>query len=65
MRDEGLCRYVGMTGYPIATMTRALRETRLDVLLTYAHATLLDDSLQRDLAPWPRNGEPASSTRRQ
>ncbi len=51
MRDEGLCRYVGMTGYPVATMARALRETRLDVLLTYAHATLLDDSLQRDLAP--------------
>jgi aryl-alcohol dehydrogenase-like predicted oxidoreductase len=51
MRDEGLCRYVGMTGYPIATMARALRETELDVLLTYAHATLLDDSLQHDLAP--------------
>lgn len=51
IRDEGLCRYIGMTGYPIATMARALQETRLDVLLTYAHATLLDDSLQRDLEP--------------
>lgn len=51
MRDAGLCRYVGMTGYPLATMTRAIRETQLDVLLTYAHATLLDDSLQRELAP--------------
>lgn len=49
MRDEGLCRFVGMTGYPIATMAQALRETQLDVLLTYAHATLLDDGLQRDL----------------
>jgi L-galactose dehydrogenase len=51
LRDEGLCRHVGMTGYPIATMARALRETQLDVLLSYAHATLLDDTLQRELAP--------------
>ncbi|WP_375432691.1 aldo/keto reductase [uncultured Friedmanniella sp.] len=51
IRDEGLCRYIGMTGYPLATMTRAMREAGLDVLLTYAHATLLDDSLQRELAP--------------
>jgi len=51
MRDEGLCRYVGVTGYPVATMSRALREADLDVLLTYAHDTLLDDSLQDQLAP--------------
>lgn len=51
MRDEGKCRYIGMTGYPVAAMNRAMRETDLDVLLTYAHATLLDDALQRDVAP--------------
>jgi L-galactose dehydrogenase len=51
LRDEGKCRYVGMTGYPVATMTRAMRETDVDVLLTYSHATLLDDTLQWALAP--------------
>jgi L-galactose dehydrogenase len=49
--EEGKCRYVGMTGYPAATMMKAMQETDLDVLLTYAHATLLDDTLERELAP--------------
>jgi L-galactose dehydrogenase len=40
-----------MTGYPAATMSRAMRETDLDVVLTYSHATLLDDTLPRELAP--------------
>jgi L-galactose dehydrogenase len=51
LREQGKCRYVGMTGYPVAAIVRAMRETDLDVALTYAHATLLDDSLQRDIAP--------------
>lgn len=51
LRDQGKCRYIGMTGYPAATMARAMRESDLDVLLTYSHATLLDDTLPRVLAP--------------
>ena len=51
IRDEGLCRYIGMTGYAVTAMTRAMRETKLDVLLTFAHATLLDDTLQTDILP--------------
>lgn len=51
LREEGKCRYIGMTGYPQAAMMRAMQETDLDVLLTYCHATLLDDTLQRELAP--------------
>jgi L-galactose dehydrogenase len=49
LRDEGKCRYVGMTGYPSGTMARAMRETEIDVLLTYTHATLLDDTIERTL----------------
>jgi L-galactose dehydrogenase len=49
LRDEGKARYVGMTGYPLATMRRALTETDLDVLLTYAHGTLLDNSISDEL----------------
>jgi aryl-alcohol dehydrogenase-like predicted oxidoreductase len=51
LREQGKCRYVGMTGYPAPAMIRAFRETQLDVSLTYAHATLLDDTLQREIAP--------------
>ncbi|MHC6594760.1 aldo/keto reductase [Arthrobacter sp. C152] len=51
LREEGKCRYIGMTGYPAAAMRRAMQETQLDVLLTYSHATLLDDTLARELAP--------------
>ena len=51
MRDEGLCRYIGMTGYPAARMNAAMTQTEIDVCLTYAHATLLDDTLQREIAP--------------
>jgi L-galactose dehydrogenase len=45
LRNEGKCRYIGMTGYPLATMRRVMSEVDLDVLLTYAHGTLLDNSI--------------------
>lgn len=45
LRDEGKCRYIGMTGYPLATMRRVMTDVDLDVLLTYAHGTLLDNSI--------------------
>jgi L-galactose dehydrogenase len=45
LRDEGKCRYIGMTGYPLATMRRVMNDVDLDVLLTYAHGTLLDNSI--------------------
>ena len=51
MRDAGLCRYIGMTGYPAPVMNAAMTKTELDVCLTYAHATLLDDTLEREIAP--------------
>lgn len=50
LRDQGKCRYIGMTGYPLATMRRVMAEVDLDVLLTYAHGTLLDNSIG-DLEP--------------
>jgi L-galactose dehydrogenase len=51
MRDACLCRYIGMTGYPAPVMNAAMTKTALDVCLTYAHATLLDDTLEREIAP--------------
>ncbi len=51
LREEGKCRYIGMTGYPIHTLRRAVTETDLDVVLSYAHHTLLNTRMSRELAP--------------
>lgn len=51
LREEGKCRYIGMTGYPIETLARAVTETDLDVILSYAQHTLLNTRLASDLLP--------------
>lgn len=51
LREEGKCRYIGMTGYPIETLSRAVTETDLDVILSYAQYTLLNTRLADELAP--------------
>ncbi|TNC19266.1 aldo/keto reductase [Amycolatopsis alkalitolerans] len=51
LRDEGKCRYIGMTGYSLKTLCRAVRETDLDVVLSYAHYTLLNTELSTEFAP--------------
>jgi L-galactose dehydrogenase len=51
LRDEGKCRFIGMTGYPLHTMRRAINETDLDVVLNYAHFTLLNTELTNGLLP--------------
>ena len=51
LREEGLVRAVGVTGYPVETICALVEEFDLDVVLTYAHATLLDDSLQTRVLP--------------
>lgn len=54
LKEEGKCCFIGMTGYPIKTFSRVLAETDVDVILTYAKATLLDDSLTTELLPVAR-----------
>jgi aryl-alcohol dehydrogenase-like predicted oxidoreductase len=51
LRDEGKCRYIGMTAYPMKTLVRAVEETDLDAVLSFAHFTLLNQRLARELAP--------------
>jgi L-galactose dehydrogenase len=51
LRDSGKCRYIGVTGYSLPALKRAMTETELDVVLTYAHGTLLDDSITTELLP--------------
>ena len=40
-----------MTGYPLRTIRRAITETDLDVVLNYAHFTLLNTELTDGLLP--------------
>lgn len=49
LRNEGKCRYIGMTGYPMHTLRRAVTETDLDAILSYAHYTLLNTELTAEL----------------
>jgi aryl-alcohol dehydrogenase-like predicted oxidoreductase len=51
LRDAGLCRFIGMTGYPTAMTRRVITECDLDVTLSYAHSTLLDDCLATQILP--------------
>ena len=49
LRDAGMCRLIGMTGYPTAMTRRVISEWDLDVTLSYAHCTLLDACLTDDV----------------
>jgi len=51
LRDEGKCRFIGMTGYPMRTLRRAVTETELDTVLSYARYTLLNTQLATELLP--------------
>lgn len=50
-KDEGLTRFVGMSGYPMKALQRVVAETDVDVVLSYAHGTLLDQCLTDRLLP--------------
>lgn len=51
LRDAGKCRFVGMTGYPMKVLQRLVTGTNVDVVLSYAHSTLLDQCLSERLLP--------------
>jgi aryl-alcohol dehydrogenase-like predicted oxidoreductase len=51
LKEEGKCRFIGMTGYPVKTFRRVMEETPVDVILTYGKGMLLDDSLADELLP--------------
>lgn len=51
LKDEGKTRFIGMSGYPIKALQRVIAETDVDVVLSYSHATLLDQCLTDRLLP--------------
>ncbi|MGH2411311.1 MAG: aldo/keto reductase, partial [Chloroflexota bacterium] len=51
LKREGKCRAIGMSALPLPVLRRAVTTCRLDVVLSYCHGALTDDSLLRDLLP--------------
>jgi aryl-alcohol dehydrogenase-like predicted oxidoreductase len=51
LKDEGKTRFIGMTGYPLKTIEQVIQRPGIDVILTYAHGTLLDNSLAERVLP--------------
>jgi L-galactose dehydrogenase len=51
LKRQGKCRFVGMTGYPLAVLRRAVEACDLDVTISYCHLTLLNTRLLDELLP--------------
>lgn len=45
LREQGKVRFIGVTGLPLNIYRRVLAATDLDVVLSYCHYTLFDDTL--------------------
>lgn len=50
-KAQGKCRFVGMTGYPLALLARAVERCRLDVVLSYCHFSPANTRLLTELLP--------------
>jgi L-galactose dehydrogenase len=51
LKKQGKCRFIGMTGYPLGCLKKALESCSLDVCISYCHCTLLDQSMLSELVP--------------
>lgn len=51
LKAEGKCRFVGMSGLPLAALVTAVETARLDVVLSYCHGSLNDTSVLDVLLP--------------
>lgn len=51
LKRQGKCRFIGMSGYPLSLLARAIESCELDVVISYAHFTLQNQRLLTDLLP--------------
>ncbi|WP_435019905.1 aldo/keto reductase [Tundrisphaera sp. TA3] len=51
LKAEGKARFVGMSGLPLAVLREAVERCRLDVVMSYCHYNLQDQTLIGDLLP--------------
>ena len=47
LKEKGLCRYIGITGYPLDIMRNIITRSsvKIDSILSYCHLSLNDNSL--------------------
>jgi L-galactose dehydrogenase len=50
-KEQGKCRFIGMTGYPLALLAQAIERCRLDVVLSYCHFSPANLRLLSELLP--------------
>lgn len=51
LKRKGKCRFIGMSGYPLSLLCRAIERCDLDVVISYAHFTLQNQRLLTELLP--------------
>lgn len=51
LKHQGKCRFIGMSGYPLTLLARAIEHCDLDVVISYAHFTLQNQRLLTELLP--------------
>ncbi|HEY8505225.1 MAG TPA: aldo/keto reductase, partial [Gemmataceae bacterium] len=51
LKAAGKCRFVGMSGYPLGILVRAIERCDLDVVISYCHFTLQNTALRTRLLP--------------
>lgn len=51
LKREGKCRFVGMSGLPLALLRQAVERCDLDVVMSYCHFNLQNDRLLTELLP--------------
>jgi len=49
LKEQGKCKFIGVTGYPLKIFEDVLQNMDIDVILTYCHYSLNDNSLERIL----------------
>lgn len=45
IKEQGKARFIGVSGYPLSIFPKTLEVAELDVILSYCHYTLIDDTL--------------------
>ena len=54
IKDSGKARFVGVSGYPLDVLAEVVEADAVDVVLSYCHSDLLDDSISDALIPLAR-----------
>ena len=60
LKQQGVCRYIGITGYPLGPLKRIIEQShvKIDSVLSYCRLTLNDSSLINDFEFFKSRGVP-------